>query len=342
MKRIFVLFAGALLASCLFISCEKSQDGNGGNGNSGGNNSGGYTESGYFIKHAWGGGDWSWQKMSLNDEGFCFAKGNWGGTGANINTSASDNGAAWFPVNEIVGSDDVRMGEKIIFMYDPQSRLLIVLPEEDNGEGGGNGGGGNNPGGDDDYSKLVETLKVTNVLGSSATLNGKINNHPKENVAWYGFICSDATYALDEDDISKHAGITYYEDKTGVFAYNVEGLKPNTTYYTRAFAHISGDKTYYGAIEQFTTLGADFYIKHPWGHGDWTWKKMEKNGNVYEYTGLFGHDGANINTTPNDNGAMWFEPNNIEGWFNYDVDTANKVKFIYNPSSERLSVERAE
>jgi len=84
------------------------------------NGSGGdttYVQS-YYIKHPWDGGSWSWQEMTYNatEDGY-MAYGYWGGTGANINTVADDSGADWFPESDIIGAEDVYVGQYVMFVY---------------------------------------------------------------------------------------------------------------------------------------------------------------------------------------------------------------------------------
>lgn len=81
-----------------------------------------------------------------------------------------------------------------------------------------------------------------------------------------------------------------------------------------------------------------YYIKHPWGDGansSWSWKQMAKVGSNYEYEGIWGGVGANINTKASDSGADWFEESIIDGASTLYV--GDGVKFTYNPSSKTLS-----
>lgn len=81
-----------------------------------------------------------------------------------------------------------------------------------------------------------------------------------------------------------------------------------------------------------------YYIKHPWGDGadsSWSWKQMTKVGSNYEYEGLWGGVGANINTKASDSGAEWFNESMIDGASTLYV--GDGVRFTYNPSSQTLS-----
>lgn len=211
-------------------------------------------------------------------------------------------------------------------------------PESGYNEGGNNGGNNGGDNGGSTSSDLVETIDVSNISSTSATLKGRINSHPNEEVAWYGFIYSTSSYMLEEHHLfdNKSGGNTFYEDKEGTFTYTADDLSAETIYYVRAFAHISGENTYYGSIVKFTTQRGDYYIKHPWGRGAWSWNRMSKSGSVYTYTGLYGGVGANINTSPNDEGAMWFPMEDIEGW--NQINQEGEVRFTYNPETRNLSV----
>ena len=81
--------------------------------------------SGYFIKHPWGGGEWSWFKMSKENDMYVHT-GIWGGEGANINTEASDEGAQWYPESAIQGGQSVSFGQQVKFIYNPSNEILKV------------------------------------------------------------------------------------------------------------------------------------------------------------------------------------------------------------------------
>ncbi len=94
-----------------------------------------------------------------------------------------------------------------------------------------------------------------------------------------------------------------------------------------------------------------YYIKHPWGGNDWTWQKMEYDGEdpevgkIYYYYGAWGDQGCNINTTPSDNGAKWF-PTDGSGdgrlYVDGDFQKGETVVFIYGPDVNACEVYRPE
>ena len=84
----------------------------------------------YYIKHPWGTGTdeaWEWKKMNLEATAVIYtAEGLWGGRGANINTTESDAGAAWFPVENIKGYDAAAIGDTVVFTFNPADTTLSV------------------------------------------------------------------------------------------------------------------------------------------------------------------------------------------------------------------------
>ena len=82
----------------------------------------------------------------------------------------------------------------------------------------------------------------------------------------------------------------------------------------------------------------NYYIKHPWGSGkpeSWEWRQMAKVGSNYEYEGIWGGVGANINTVPDDAGAAWFNLESISGSSSFSI--GDGVRFTYNPSYASLT-----
>lgn len=82
-----------------------------------------------------------------------------------------------------------------------------------------------------------------------------------------------------------------------------------------------------------------YYIKHPWGTGQdysWEWKEFEYEEGVYYIYGEWGGVGANINTAPEDNGAMWIPEKDI--YNSTSVSVGQSVVFEYNPKSQSLVV----
>ena len=82
-----------------------------------------------------------------------------------------------------------------------------------------------------------------------------------------------------------------------------------------------------------------YYIKHPWGTGQdysWEWRAFEYEEGVYYIYGEWGGVGANINTVPEDGGAMWIPEKDI--YNSSSVSVGQSVVFEYNPKSQSLVV----
>ena len=100
-------------------ACEEKNQGGGGGGQQG---------QTYYIKHPWGTGQdysWEWREFEY-EEGVYYVTGEWGGVGANINTTPSDAGATWIPEKDIYGSTNVSVGQYVMFEFNPNSTSLMV------------------------------------------------------------------------------------------------------------------------------------------------------------------------------------------------------------------------
>ena len=97
----------------------------------------------YFMKHPWGGGDWTWKPMAKNtDKKFALVNNNdgevieygwivngkWGNEGVNINTKEDDTNSKWFPDPQTIFNP--QLGEDCRFFYFPEIQdFVIVIPE---------------------------------------------------------------------------------------------------------------------------------------------------------------------------------------------------------------------
>lgn len=100
---------------------------------------------------------------------------------------------------------------------------------------------------ENDMAKLVVTTsEVTNVLATSAECGGYIRSDGGEEVRMHG-VC----WSIAEDPI-RSDNKTEDSIGTGSFVSNITGLKPNTTYYVRAYA-INSNSVAYGDNVIFTT-----------------------------------------------------------------------------------------
>lgn len=186
---------------------------------------------------------------------------------------------------------------------------------------------------------VIETIEYSNVTATTAIFSGKLNDNLNGAVYSYGFVYAIDPAFLDVESSSSYMNKAYFSgNKTGSFTYKATNLEKNKTYYMCAFAQTL-DKVYYGHTLQFTTSDGviNYYIKHPWNGGEWIWRKMVQDGDYYTYTGRWGGEGVNINTSASDADAVWIPANEI--WNADHFYLGEMIKFIYDPSSESISLE---
>ena len=96
----------------------------------------------YFMKHPWGGGEWTWKPMAKNTEkkfamldgdgevaeyGW-IVNGKWGNNGVSINAKEDDTNSKWI-ANPHTFSNP-QLGEDCRFFYFPETRdMVLVIPE---------------------------------------------------------------------------------------------------------------------------------------------------------------------------------------------------------------------
>lgn len=89
----------------------------------------------YYLKNNWdAASDWTWKEMTKEDEddyqlvGVVF-----GGTGVNVNTAESDEGADWYPIADIATYDasleptTLKAKDTVVFMYTPSEKILAAI-----------------------------------------------------------------------------------------------------------------------------------------------------------------------------------------------------------------------
>ena len=96
----------------------------------------------YFMKHPWGGGDWTWKPMAKNtDKKFAMldgdgevaeygwiVNGKWGNNGVSINAKEDDTNSKW--IAEPHTFSNPQLGEDCRFFYFPEIQdFVIVIPE---------------------------------------------------------------------------------------------------------------------------------------------------------------------------------------------------------------------
>ncbi len=74
-----------------------------------------------------------------------------------------------------------------------------------------------------------------------------------------------------------------------------------------------------------------YYMKHPWGGGNWEWKQLDGSNKV---TAAYGGSGVNVHTSADDNGAQWFGTPELVG----SPTKGTQCVFEYNPSSNTVTI----
>lgn len=78
----------------------------------------------YYMKHPWGGKDWTWKQLTDNEDGTYSIIEEYGGNGVNVNTAASDNGSQWFGAPELV--NDPQTGDVVVFVYNKEENKVTI------------------------------------------------------------------------------------------------------------------------------------------------------------------------------------------------------------------------
>jgi len=79
----------------------------------------------------------------------------------------------------------------------------------------------------------------------------------------------------------------------------------------------------------------DYYLKNCWDGGDWSWKKMTKDGDNFKLDNVvFGGGGVNFNTSTSDADATWVSAGDFLGAAIGELDTVN---LVLNPSAGTIT-----
>lgn len=74
-----------------------------------------------------------------------------------------------------------------------------------------------------------------------------------------------------------------------------------------------------------------YFMKHPWGGGNWEWKELNGNNEVIAN---YGGSGVNVNTSANDNNAQWIPTPNLA----CSISNGTSCVFKYNPSDGSVTI----
>lgn len=91
-----------------------------------------------------------------------------------------------------------------------------------------------------------------------------------------------------------------------------------------------------------------YFMKHPWGGEDWTWKelapvtdgqgsmKLAEDADAYYVEALYGGNGVNVNTVADDAGATWYAEPAVET----TVKVGDLCRFTYFVSSDSVQISK--
>lgn len=106
---------------------------------------------------------------------------------------------------------------------------------------------------------IVTTLETTNVLPTSATLHGRIDNAGEPPYTERGFVYSSSYQIPAVGDPTSATIKVIVEGTSQEFHANISSLEKGYTYYVRAYA-TSRDGTSYGDVQTFKTEHPDYVI----------------------------------------------------------------------------------
>lgn len=122
----------------------------------------------------------------------------------------------------------------------------------------------------------VVTLETTNILETSATLNGRIESPGDPAYTEKGFLYSESHETPTMSDSRTSTPKVVVDGTSRDFEASISSLKIGTTYYVRAYA-TSSKGTSYGEVKSFTTIDTRDYVvveglavqKQDLGKGNW-------------------------------------------------------------------------
>ena len=168
----------------------------------------------YYIKHPWNGEDWTWQLMTQEDESYTYM-GTWNGIGVNINTSADDNGSAWYPLEYIYGTSDATVGSTVTFVFTPDEgvngSLMISTNADDNNDDNNEDDNNEDNNEDDTEEEVTKPLSPTGVSAKAYSSYIKITWNTASGAERYQVYRSTSAYG-SYAPIGSKTSSTYYND----------------------------------------------------------------------------------------------------------------------------------
>ena len=77
-----------------------------------------------------------------------------------------------------------------------------------------------------------------------------------------------------------------------------------------------------------------YFMKHPWGGGNWEWKQLDGNNQI---TAAYGENGVNVHTSADDNEAQWIQNPTLVG----NPTKGTQCVFKYDPASKTVTITAA-
>ncbi|MBQ9426901.1 MAG: starch-binding protein [Paludibacteraceae bacterium] len=280
----------------------------------------------YYIKNNWNGAEaWTWVEMNMIMNNVTYEyTGVFGGSGVNINTMASDDGSTWFPVADF---------RKIDSTYVPQALDTIHFV----------------------YS-IVDSALAVELVGrpASDTIQHYYikNNWNGGEWAWVEMNTVIDNVLYDYTGVFGGSGVninTMASDAGSTWFPVADFRTIDSTYVPQAMDTIHFVYSIVDSALAVELVGRPapapltYYIKNNWNGGsDWAWVEMNTviDNVLYDYTGVFGGSGVNINTMASDDGSTWFpvaDFGTIDS--TYVPQALDTIHFVYSIVDSALAVE---
>lgn len=222
------------------LSVTLLSSGGGDGDNPGGGGGSEQTTTEFYIKHPWGTGedaDWVWKSMTKNGSKYTYS-GLWGGVGANINTSADDSGAEWYPTSSISGASSCSIGDNVTFTFISSNGAKGSLSVSSNGGGGNPGGGGTTTSKPNTPTGVKATAGSSSISVTWNSVSGATSYNIYRSTSANGsYLYQTSVYSTSYTDYNVNAGTTYYYK---VSAENSAGESSKSSYASAKIASSGG------------------------------------------------------------------------------------------------------
>ena len=281
----------------------------------------------YYIKNNWNGAeDWAWVEMNPVMNNVIYEHtGVFGGRGVNINTAAEDNAnAIWFPVENFSVLDSTFVPQALDTLHFVYSIVDSVLAVELVGR---------------PEPAPARYFIKNNWNGGSAWTWEEMS--PVENNVLYEYTGVFGGSGVNINTMASDDGYTWFpvaDFRTIDSTYVPQALDTIHFVYSIVDSALAVE-----LVGRPAPAPVQYYIKNNWnGAADWTWVEMNPvmDNVLYEYTGVFGGTGVNINTAAADAGSTWFSVENFSVLDSTFVPQAlDTLHFVYSIVDSALAVE---